>query len=316
MSNNLNSEVISGSILKLLRHPSFVSRQKTPISTQMVLTNACNLKCVFCINGDKRSTCWSQNKMSKEFAFQIIRDLKDLGNKAIEFTGGGEPLLHDSFEEIVEYTLDLGMDVALVTNGVFLKNVPQKLLERFDWIRVSVNAGRENYKKIHGVDKYDEVMEGLEHINDLGISNKGVSHIFCSSSDIKDTQNLLDDLQKFSIDYFRFSVDVLDSFKISSETLKSEKIPIIDHSERDKKIPKKCGIFYYKPVIDCDGVFYPCCVNQFKRITPLGNAKNIKDIIGDKSILIDTSKCAYCIYRGVNDLIANMDLSIKNINFI
>jgi len=316
MKDSLGIEIMSGSILKLLRHKQFVNRERTPISAQFVLTNVCNLRCIFCINNTKKNYEWCKKTMSKQDVLKTITDLSDLGVKGIEFTGGGEPTLHPNFDDIIKYTVSLGIKPSLVTNGVTLKNIPIDILKQMDWIRVSINAGRDNYVKVHGVDCFDDVMDGLEYIEKIDIPNKGVSHIFCDSSDIKDSQDLLDELQKFSLDYFRFSVDVLDDFKISSTTLKSENIPVIDHSNRPKGVPKTCGIFYYKPVIDCDGKVYPCCVNLFREKLSLGHVRDIKDIISNKNIKIDVSKCAYCIYGEVNNLINGMDQSIKNECFI
>lgn len=314
---NLNGEIMSGCMLKLLRHSQFTNNLKTPISAQLIITNRCNLRCIFCVNQKKIDKNYRSIEMSKEVAKDTIKTLKELGVKGIEFTGGGEPLLHPYFEEIMEYAIDLKITTALVTNGVRLTKISKDLLGKLDWIRVSINSGREDYKKIHGVDQYDQVLSGLAMLDALDISNKGVSCIFNSSSTVKDIQSLLSDLQKFSLDYFRLSTDILDAnFKLDAGVFKSDKIPIISHSERPKYVPKTCGIFYYKPVIDCNGVVYPCCTNLYRELLPVGRVENLKTIIEDKNISIDTSKCAYCIYGSVNDMIDKMDDNIKNVDFI
>ena len=40
-----------------------------------------------------------------------------MGSKAITFTGGGEPMIHKNFGEILEYTKSLGYYCGLITNG-------------------------------------------------------------------------------------------------------------------------------------------------------------------------------------------------------
>jgi len=256
--------------------------------------------------------------MTKEIALKTLTDLKDLGTKAIEFTGGSEPLMHPDFEEVLAYCIELGMTPALVTNGIKLSEVSKSLLKQLDWIRISINASKNLYRKIHGAEGYDRVLEGLESINDLDIPNKGVSYIFCKDSTLDDTQTLINDLQKFSLNYFRFSVDVFSDlrFNVNPSNLKSDRIPIVSHSERPVYIPKTCGIFYYKPVIDCSGLIYPCCTNMHKEILPLGKVENIKSVLGDKNIVLDTSKCEYCIYGSANDLITEMDQTVKNEKFV
>jgi len=310
----MNKDIISGSVFKLLRHKEFVNREKTPISAQFILTNKCNLSCIFCCNKKR----WGPESMTKEFALRTLKDLKDMGTKAIEFTGGSEPLMHPDFEEVLSYCIELGMMPALVTNGIKLSGVSRNLLEQLDWIRISINASKSLYRKIHGIEGYDKVLDGLKSIDDLGISNKGVSYIFCKDSTLEDAQTLINDLQGFSLDYFRFSVDVFSDlrFNINPSNLKSDRFPIVSHSERPVYIPKKCGIFYYKPVIDCSGLIYPCCTNMHKEILPLGKISDMKSVLGDKSIMLDTSKCEYCIYGNANDLIAEMDKPIKNEKFV
>ena len=307
-------EIIAGSVLKLLRHKEFCERRKTPISAQFILTNACNFRCVFCVNKPR----WGSQSVTKEQAFKALQDLKDLGVKGVEITGGGEQLLHPDFNDILERTIDLGLTPALVTNGSRLTRVPQELLNELDWIRISINASRGLYKTIHGIDTYDDVLKGIEHIHNLDISNKGVSYIFCNKSTLEDTQQLIDDLQSFNLDYFRFSIDVFSDlkFKINPENLRSESFPIISHSERDTYVPETCGIFYYKPVIDCSGLVYPCCTNMHREVLPLGKVEDLKDIIGNKDIKLDTSKCLYCIYGEANNLIDALDKDVKNEDFV
>ena len=312
--SGFDREIIAGSVLKLLRHKEFTCQCKTPISAQIILTNACNLRCVFCVNKPR----WGSQSMTKEQAFRALDDLNDLGVKGIEITGGGEQLIHPNFNEILEHAIELGLTPALVTNGIMLTKVPKALLNELDWIRISINASRDLYKEIHDLDAYDKVMLGIEHIIDLDISNKGVSYIFCSKSTLDDTQKLIDDLQRFKLDYFRFSIDVFDDlkFKINPENLRSKSFPIISHSERDTYVPKTCGMFYYKPVIDCSGIVYPCCTNMHREVLPLGKIEDIKEIIANKDITLDTSKCLYCIYGEANDLIEAVSKPVKNEDFV
>ena len=313
MENNFEG-IISGNVIKLLRHKEFVDQKKTPISAQLILTNRCNLRCVFCVNKKR----WGPIEMTKEEAFSALEELKELGTKAIEFTGGCEPTMHPNFSEILKYSINLGLTSALVTNGVKLTSIDKEILRKLDWIRISINASRDLYKKIHGADAYDKVMDGLEHIINLNISNKGVSCIFCNQSTLEDVQKLIDDLQRFKLDYFRFSIDVFSDlkFSISPSNLHSESFPILIHSDRPTRIPKTCNIFYYKPVIDCSGLVYPCCTNMHREVLALGKVKDLKKIIADKNIKLDLSKCQWCIYGEANDFIEEMEKPIKNENFI
>ena len=316
MNKDLTNNIISGSILKFLKHDEFTKNLRTPITCQIILTNSCNLKCYFCGNKHRKTKGWENNQAPVEKIKNLIDDLKDLGVKGIEFTGGGEPLLYPHFEKVAQYALNKGIKIALVTNGTKLSEIPLSLLENMDWIRISINSSHSNYKKIHGVDCYDNVIKSLKYINGLKIPNKGVSYIFGIHSDLKDAQELLNDIQSFNLDYFRVSSDISKNIKINIGELESSQIPIVNSSDRCKRVSKTCGIFYYKPVINCDGNIYPCCIMTYIENNLIGRDFDIKSVINNKNIRVDTSKCPYCTLSQINDLIEAMNKPMKNIQFV
>jgi radical SAM protein with 4Fe4S-binding SPASM domain len=74
-----------------------------------------------------------------------LREMSDLGIKAVMFAGEGEPLLHKQINKLV---LSSPMDVAFTTNGVLLDKL--ETLPICKWVKVSLNAGtRETYAKVH-----------------------------------------------------------------------------------------------------------------------------------------------------------------------
>lgn len=88
-----------------------------PLHAAIELTYKCNLKCKHCyIESDM-----SRNEtMPLEKAKKILKELKQLGIRTIELTGG-EPTLHPSFFEILNYSYDLDFDlIGLLTNGTLL----------------------------------------------------------------------------------------------------------------------------------------------------------------------------------------------------
>lgn len=74
---------------------------------------------------------------------QCVRDWQDMGVKAVELTGGGEPLVYPYVDDFLHLIAEWGADLALVTNGGALTE------ERADnfgktnwkWARVSIDAG-------------------------------------------------------------------------------------------------------------------------------------------------------------------------------
>jgi MoaA/NifB/PqqE/SkfB family radical SAM enzyme len=73
-----------------------------------------------------------------------------MGVKAIQFTGGGEPLLHPDHEHIFRLALFDGFEIAVVTNGARMTPTVADLIGgRATWVRVSLDSGcADTYSKL------------------------------------------------------------------------------------------------------------------------------------------------------------------------
>ena len=90
---------------------------------------------------------------------EIITDLARNGCRAIQFTGGGEPLFHKEINKALELTFDLGLDVGMVTNGVLFTDRSLELMSRSCWVRVSVDSfERQTYASCRGVTEKQHAM--------------------------------------------------------------------------------------------------------------------------------------------------------------
>jgi hypothetical protein len=120
---------------KLLRHQGAVVEGKiVPIHLQFNPTNRCNGKCSWC-------SCYRVDRaleMSIGEVEDVLRYFRNLGTRAITITGGGEPIIHADFPEILSLCKTLGIKVGLVTNGLTWKISPvPKEGRAIVWIRVS-----------------------------------------------------------------------------------------------------------------------------------------------------------------------------------
>ena len=86
-----------------------------PITVEVDLTNHCNHRCSFCVWGEHIST--DKSTLKKENILKCIEGMRKLGSKAITFTGGGEPMIHKDFYEILVISKKMGFDCGLITNG-------------------------------------------------------------------------------------------------------------------------------------------------------------------------------------------------------
>jgi molybdenum cofactor biosynthesis enzyme MoaA len=132
-----------------------------PIPKMAVLISnyTCNQKCTYCFFSHMNNGFMP----TKETIFDIIKQLNDLGVKAIEFCGGGEPLLTPEIDQIFRKTHDMGMNIGLLTNGVLFKDkIMQDFLERGTYVRFSLDTvSADLYKKIRGTDDLKTVLENI-----------------------------------------------------------------------------------------------------------------------------------------------------------
>ena len=91
--------------------------------------------------------------------------LAQLGVKNVIYTGQGDPLLHPELTNIISFTKNLGIDVALKTTGVWLSNsFARASLGALTWLRAEVNAGtRVTYALVHGrrLEDWDTLWEKM-----------------------------------------------------------------------------------------------------------------------------------------------------------
>lgn len=120
-----------------------------PIMLDFDLTNTCNNMCPYCIGAKNVDNTTVDTGVAKN----VIQQLSEAGLKAIIFAGGGDPTCHKDLEEIIKFTKQNGIEVAINTNGYELSGGVIDAISRYcTWTRVSLDADSpEMYKKTHGM---------------------------------------------------------------------------------------------------------------------------------------------------------------------
>ncbi len=127
---------------------------RTLLQVHLMPQNACNQSCNFCsyrMPHNKNSALFDESKtLPIEAIAPLIEDFKALGVRAVEVTGGGEPLAHPNKYEMFEMLFAAGFDVGLVTNGTLVTDrLAELLAPNLTWMRVSIDAAnRETYIKL------------------------------------------------------------------------------------------------------------------------------------------------------------------------
>ena len=139
-----------------------------PVSNLRVsLTPKCNLSCIYCHKEGEESP---KDPLSVEEIAEILRVAAKFEIRSVKFTGG-EPLLRRDLLEIIRSVPDT-MESSLTTNGTLLADLAFRLKEAgLRRVNVSLDSlDSETYKKITGIDRLSEVLDGITAAVDAGLT--------------------------------------------------------------------------------------------------------------------------------------------------
>jgi len=166
-----------------------------PSKVYIELTRKCNLRCKTCYN--KAGNAFDK-ELSKKKIFQILDELAKAGTFEIRFTGG-EPTQRDDFFEIVDYAHKLGFFISVGTNGVWSKNLLEKIAaSSVNMIIISLEGPEEINDNIRGKDSFKKAVNSLAYLS-------------------KHTDKVLrinTTLAKYNINHLDFVVKLADKYKI------------------------------------------------------------------------------------------------------
>ena len=196
---------------KLIYHVSRVDQwlrgeDVYPIYIEVGLHGGCNHRCIFCAFDFLN---YRPNILNEVYLKKFLLDAAKSGVKAILYSGEGEPLLYSKFAEIITFTKQKGIDVALSTNGVLFdqENIRQTL-PYLTWIRISLNAGTaKSYASIQGAKEEDfrVVINNIKEAVKIRNKNKypctiGVQFLLIPQN-YKEVVNLAYILKDIGVDY-------------------------------------------------------------------------------------------------------------------
>jgi cyclic pyranopterin phosphate synthase len=156
------------------------------------LTDRCNFRCFYCLPNGEPPLARKDTILTFEEIERICEIFVSLGIEKIRLTGG-EPLLRKDVEKLVEklsklknpesennpnhspfitHRSPLLKDLALTTNGHTLVQRAAGLKSAgLDRVTISLDSlKRENFKRITGVDKLEEVLEAIAAAQNAGLN--------------------------------------------------------------------------------------------------------------------------------------------------
>ncbi|MBW4658570.1 MAG: radical SAM protein [Drouetiella hepatica Uher 2000/2452] len=135
-----------------------------PLVANYYLTYRCNARCHFC-------DIWALEP-KQEASFETIqhnlRDLKRLGVKYIDFTGG-EPLLRSDVDKIFAEAKRQGFLTSMTTNTILYPKRAKEMQGLVDFLNFSLDGGdAETHDQSRGVKIFDTLVESVEIAQSLG----------------------------------------------------------------------------------------------------------------------------------------------------
>jgi cyclic pyranopterin phosphate synthase len=137
------------------------------------ITDRCNLRCLYCSPRHQIPKLSHKAILSYEEILHLVRIAVQLGISKVRITGG-EPLVRKGVFEFIRalHQVDGIQDISLTTNGVLLKDHVDELIGAgLHRINISLDTLKpDKFKKITGVDAFDQVWEGILQAYQGGLS--------------------------------------------------------------------------------------------------------------------------------------------------
>jgi wyosine [tRNA(Phe)-imidazoG37] synthetase (radical SAM superfamily) len=176
----------------------------TPLSINLDLTTACNYRCTHCIDWDVLNT---RNRFEEDKLRASIKRLAEGGLRSVILIGGGEPTMYPGFVDFTLFLKDLGLQVAIVSNGSGNERILELMprLEARDWVRLSLDSGsNELFELMHlPVSKrvtLDAICEWIPRLKDANPAPKiGFSYLIAWEGASRDGHKIHENIHEMEL---------------------------------------------------------------------------------------------------------------------
>ncbi len=347
--------------LKIFAHAQALNdiqegKRIAPVYIRIKPTNYCNHKCYYCSYADNalglRDSVNRQDQIPREKMLEIISDLKDMGVKAVTFSGGGEPLVYPYIIEAMQKILDAGIDLSIITNGQLLKGERAEVLAKAKWVRISFDSvNAETYAKVRQIPltAFDEVCDNIR--NFAGIKNSncelGVNFVINheNADQVYDMAKMVKELGVNHIKYTArvtkdlfeyhapFRLEAIDQIHRAKDELEDDGFRVINKYESDfdsvlvfHRCYDKCYVNRIFTVIAADSKVYFCHDKAYVKEGIVGDLANqsfsslwfSEETIKKYMEFNPQKECNHhCVYDDRNELLNTFySLDRNHINFI
>ncbi len=249
----------------------------------------CNFHCKKCFFRDKKIASTFKKPLSLNEWFSILEEAKNLGVKAIDISGIGEPLLDPNLKKIIRKANSLGFIITMATNGSLLNEDILKFFRENDvTLAISLDTldprkfaeftgtnERVFNKVLKNIKKASEIFKGTK--SEIKVNDKLIE-VFRLAVHVTVSKENLNELEKLKEQFD--SEDILFSTASWSEDedvdfVNEEHITKIFNKEFGKTL---CGFFSNGLAISFDG---DLMVDSHAAVSKgvLGNIKDFNSLI-------------------------------------
>ncbi len=172
-------------VIEKIKKTNWSKGTNAPLIVELDPTAVCDLACPGCISEDIIAT---NNSFSSNRLLEIGRELKDMDVKGVIFIGGGEPLAHPAFGDLIRYFGLNDISSGITTNGTFINRYLNEIAEYSSWTRVSIDASSEEIFSIlrptkGGKSKFSIIIENMRKLAKIKVGKLGYSFLVRSEAE-------------------------------------------------------------------------------------------------------------------------------------
>lgn len=318
-----------------------------PVSVDIDPSNRCNLKCIWCIQGQAHKDLVEKGaELPPEIMSKFGEMLAQWGVKACCIGGTGESLMNKDINILLQSLHEHKIGISLITNGILLHRIEHP--EYLDFIGISVDAGTYKvWSQVKGVQAneklFNKVLENISNISGktaLGfkfLTHRDNVHEIVSAAKLARDLGcrlfharpcyITDPSQQMSMEEIRKSNELLDAARTIYETDDFKVYSVYHKYTHDfkKKISfSKCRVTPLRLTFGADLRAFLCCDRRgeyilapyrygFGEVLSMWGSEEHFKLIDS----IDMSRCPRCTYSGYQEIFEKAILNDRmNINHI
>jgi radical SAM protein with 4Fe4S-binding SPASM domain len=271
-----------------------------PVYVRVKPTNRCNHRCYYCaydVNAPIETRIDRSAELPYEKMQELLDDFKDMGVKAVTYSGGGDPLIYPKIEEIFQKTHDYGISLSAITNGQRLNGIAAELLGKGEWVRVSIDSiDADTFHSTRGLpkEKFSELIYNLRDF--VGIKSPscilGINYVI-QERNYEQVYDAIGFFREIGVDQIKLAPRHVDDARKYHDPIKEKVVEQIEKAKSDiagsesfiyddylsgirlsediLREYNRCYIMETVPAISASGNVYPCHDKAWIGVDPLGS---------------------------------------------